>query len=87
MDDKDPNVQFKAAVKLLEFAFKVREIDERDRGVGKVKIIVNSPNEICQRTENVLLESPAPQLPELECTPRLPEAQDDGEVRSPRRDI
>jgi transposase len=84
MDDKDPNVQFKAAVKLLEFAFKVREIDERDRSPQKLKIILSNPEELPERVENALLESPAPQLPE--CTPQLTETQDDGKVRSPRRD-
>jgi transposase len=86
MDDADPHVQFKAAVKLLEFAFKVREIDERDLGAQKLKIIVSNPTELPERTENVLPERPAPQLPELGSPPRLHETQDDGEVHSPRHD-
>jgi hypothetical protein len=57
--DQDPHVRYKAAAKLIEFAFKVRELDDEDRRMEKLKIIVNGPAEPAQQPEHILPANPS----------------------------
>jgi hypothetical protein len=62
---EDPHVRYKAAVKLIEFAFKVRELDDGDRRLENLKIIVRGPAQPGRQPDQTLPENP-PQLAEGE---------------------
>jgi len=66
MQNEDANIQYKAAVKLIELAFKIRQIDEQDRERGKLKVIVSTTDELPQQTGNVLQEGSPLQVSESE---------------------
>jgi hypothetical protein len=46
----DPNIQYKAAVKLIELAMKARDHAELDRDVKEVEVIMSGSKELPQQT-------------------------------------
>jgi len=74
-----PEIRYKTALKLIEFAFKTREISDRDSRTLRKDQEINESREMCQGVEAVpagtaqaLIEVREPRLPDSRGKPMMP---------------